>query len=182
MRTVSERAGGEDELFRRFGDNLSSRIRVSTPGIVQSFDAVEQTVTVRVAIKERIRDEFGNLTDVDIPELLDVPVVFPRAGGFILAFPVSVGDECLVVFADQCIDAWWQSGGIQSPVELRRHDLSDAFAIMGAWSQPNRIGTWPTDSVSLQTEDGTTSITLKPGEINLNATAVKVNGTSIVPS
>lgn len=182
MVTVSERTGSMDELFRAISDNIFNRLRVATPAIVTGFDPTEQTITAKVAIKERMRDENGTLNDVQIPELLDVPVVFPRAGGFILSFPVNVGDECLIIFGDQCIDAWWQNGGVQSPIELRRHDLSDSFAIMGTWSQPRRIVNYPTDRVSLMTDDGVTSITLKPGEINLNATEVKVNGTSIVPS
>ncbi len=74
------------------------------------------------------------------PLLVDVPVVFPRGGGCTLTFPVKAGDECLVIFADRCIDFWWQSGGIQEPVDERMHDLSDAFCIVGPQSQAKKIG------------------------------------------
>lgn len=56
---------------------------------------------------------------MDLPILPDVPVVFPGGGGFALTFPVAAGDECLVVFASRCIDAWWQSGGVGEPMEPR---------------------------------------------------------------
>jgi hypothetical protein len=64
---------------------------------------------------------------------------FPRGGGCTLTFPVKEGDECLVIFADRCIDFWWQSGGIQEPVDGRMHDLSDAFCIVGPQSQAKKI-------------------------------------------
>ncbi|MFW8450019.1 Gp138 family membrane-puncturing spike protein, partial [Klebsiella pneumoniae] len=73
------------------------------------------------------KDESGAQVSVNLPLLVDVPVVFPRGGGCTLTFPVKPGDECLVIFADRCIDFWWQSGGIQEPVDERMHDLSDAF-------------------------------------------------------
>ena len=68
-----------------------------------------------------------------------MPVVFPGGGGFALTFPVAAGDECLVVFASRCIDAWWQSGGVGEPMEPRMHDLSDGFALIGVRSQPAHV-------------------------------------------
>ena len=41
-----------------------------------------------------------------------------------------------MIFADMCIDGWWQNGDIQNQAEQRRHDLSDAFAILSPFSQP----------------------------------------------
>lgn len=176
MKTVGERISSQDELLRRFGDNLLANLRVAMPGIIQSFDAATQTVTVQPAIRERIRDIDGNVQIIDLPILLDVPVVMPRAGDFAITFPIRSGDECLVVFADMCIDSWWQSGGIQNQAEKRRHDLSDAFAIIGAWSQPHKIPNYSESSMQLRTLDGDTYISLEPGEIDIQATCVTING------
>jgi hypothetical protein len=44
-----------------------------------------------------------------------------------------------VIFADRCIDFWWQNGGVQEPVDDRVHDLSDAFCIVGPQSQAQKI-------------------------------------------
>ncbi|MDR8345712.1 hypothetical protein FPK41_22485, partial [Acinetobacter baumannii] len=88
------------------------------------------TAVVQPAIKGAEKDESGAEVSVNLPLLVDVPVVFPRGGGCTLTFPVKPGDECLVIFADRCIDFWWQSGGIQEPVDERMHDFSDAFCIV----------------------------------------------------
>ena len=108
-----------DERQKRIDSRASAnKLRVAVPGIIESFDPGEQTVTVRVAIREKVLLD-GDEKWVDIPLLLDVPIVIPRAGGYCLTLPVQKGDECLVVFGDMCIDAWWQSGGIQNQIDCR---------------------------------------------------------------
>ncbi len=179
MRTIGERSNSEEELYRRFADAISANLRVATPGIIQSFDPVEQVVTVQPAIRERVRDQYGNLSWVDLPLIPDVPIVMPRAGGFTLTLPVHAGDECLVIFGDMCMDSWWASGGVQNQAERRRHDLSDAFAILGTWSQPRVLTGYSTSSVQLRTDDGTAYIELKPGQINLVAASITKNGVAL---
>ena len=92
------------------------------------------TVTVQPSIRGRVEQPDGSTKSVALPLLVDVPAVFPSGGGFTLTFPIHQGDECLVVFADRCIDAWWQSGGIGEPLETRTHNLSDGFALVGPFS------------------------------------------------
>ena len=145
-----------------------NRIRVAMPGIVDSFDTSQQTVNVRLAIREAWNED-GKETWKDFPLLPDVPVVFPRAGGYVLTFPITAGDEILVVFGDMCIDAWWQNGGVQNQIDCRRHDLSDAFAIPGPWSQPRRISGYSTNSVQLRNESGNAYIELNDDVVNIKA-------------
>ncbi len=63
---------------------------------------------------------------------LECPVFMP--GGY--RVPVQPGDECLIIFGDTAVDSWWASGGVQSPSSLRRHSLSDGFALVGFFSRP----------------------------------------------
>lgn len=98
----------------------------------------------------------------------------PRAGGFVLAFVPKKGDECLVIFADMCIDGWWQAGKVQNQAEVRRHDLSDGFAIFGTWSQ-KRLIDMPSSGVRLQDENGTNGIHVTGNRVNLFGN-VTVNG------
>jgi hypothetical protein len=179
--TIAERLanGDPEEFYRRMLENLSSTMRVSIPGIIQDFDPDTQTVTVQPAIREKIIDAQLETSWVDLPLLLDVPIVFPRAGGFALTLPIVAGDECLIVFADMCIDAWFSNGQVQNQIERRRHDLSDAFAILGVWSQPRVLPSYSTTAAQLRTDDGSAYISLKPGEINLVAAVVKKNGVPI---
>jgi len=173
--TLPERLRSENEVFRKMMDALSSRIRVASPGIIQSFNANKQTVEVRIAIQEKITIN-GEVSDITIPKLVDVPIFMPRAGGFALTLPVQAGDECLVIFSDCCYDAWYQSGDIQKQIDHRRHDLSDGFALLGIWSQPHVISDYDTSSAFLRNEAGSVKVKVSANEIDLIATTVKING------
>lgn len=175
MRGISERIGSEDEMYRQMGEGWKANFRVAIPGIIDSFDAATQTVTVQPTIRERIQKEDGSQEWVNLPLLVDVPIVIPRAGNFVLTMPLTKGDECLVIFGDMCMDAWFSNGGIQNQIEKRRHDLSDSFAILGCFSQPNVIPNYSTNSTQLRNEAGTAYIELKDAQINLVAASVKIN-------
>lgn len=180
MRNINEIIGSDTEMFRSMGDSWQNVLRVACPGIIQSFDSETQTVTVQLALRENITKPDFTKEWINLPLLLDVPIVIPRAGEYCLTMPIREGDECLVIFADMCIDAWFTYGGIQNQIEKRRHDLSDGFAILGTWSQPNRIENYSIDSCELRTLDNRTNISIKPNEININAKIVKINGKEIV--
>ncbi|MDR1979781.1 MAG: hypothetical protein LBQ42_13680 [Synergistaceae bacterium] len=139
MQSRQEREQDDVEKFRALSEALTVGMRVCCPGIIQSYDPNAITVTVQAAGKEPIRKSDGTFDSAELPLMVDVPVFFPRGGDFTLTFPIRKGDECIVVFADRCFDAWHQSGGIQEAVETRLHDLSNAFAIVGPFSQVMKI-------------------------------------------
>lgn len=163
-------------------DGRFSRAWTALPGIIQSVDFVKMTVSVQPAIRGQITNEAGVQIEVDLPLLVDVPIVFPSAGGFSLTLPVAQHDEVLVVFSSRCIDAWWQSGGVQKAMEARMHDLSDGFAIPGISSQPNTIPNINTTEAQLRTFDGLTYLAITPtGMIKMVAdSGVEVQGNLIV--
>lgn len=175
MRTVGERIGSEFELYQRLSNKMSNDIRVAIPGIIQSFDAEAQTAIIQPALREKVVDPSGNVSDIDLPLLLDVPVVFLRAGGFAITFPVEKDDECLVIFGDMCIDGWWAAGGVQNQLEKRRHDLSDGFAILGVSSQPNKIQNYNESNLEIRSLSGEQKIELSNSGIDLIGN-VRVNG------
>ena len=174
MRTVDERTAGLADTMQVLGDSVNTNLRVAMPGIIDSWDAATQTATVQLALREKLRNA-GAEKDIDIPLLVDVPVIMPKAGGYMLAFAPAAGDEVLVIFGDMCIDAWWQSGGVQNQDEMRRHDLSDGFAVFGCWSQPNKP-VLPSSGIRLQKDDGSTSIALTSGSVSINAGSIALNG------
>ena len=178
MITTDERAPSErreqDLKLRQTVNN----VRVAMPGIIQSFDATEQTVTVQCAIREKINMD-GNLSWQEIPLLLDVPIIFPRAGNYILTMPIQAGDECLVVFGDSCMDAWWQSGGVQNQIDCRRHDLSDGYAIVGLYSQPRRITNYSTNTAQLRNLSGSAYVELSGNNVNIVGGNVTISATKV---
>ena len=160
-----ERISDPEEAEQKKLDSLSAQIRVAMPGIVKGVNLAAQTVTVQIALQGKISDENGEAW-VNMPLLQDVPIVWPRAGGFALTLPVKAGDECLVVFGDRCIDSWWQSGGVQKPMDERTHDLSDAFAVFGITSQPRKLANVQADAIELRDDGRANWLQIKNGSIN----------------
>jgi hypothetical protein len=178
------RSGDLAETFKSERETTKNQIRVAMPGIIQSFDADAATAVVQPAIRSVETDNDGKRTTKNYPLLMDVPVVFPRGGGCTLTFPVKAGDECLVIFADRCIDFWWQNGGVQEPVDDKTHDLSDAFCIVGPQSQAKKITGISTSAVELRSDDGETKLSLNPSSGAINGTApggFNLNGLKILP-
>ncbi|WP_027188682.1 Gp138 family membrane-puncturing spike protein [Desulfovibrio cuneatus] len=158
-----ERTHDAVEAMRVALDGRQLEMWTALPGLVNSFNPAAMTVSVQPAIKGWVQQETGKVQEVNLPLLVDVPVVFPCGGGFSLTHPVKKDDECLVVFASRCIDGWWQGGGIGSRPDERMHDLSDGFAIVGPRSQPRVLDpAVDTDNVQLRTDDGKAHITMMP--------------------
>ncbi|MFZ5936579.1 Gp138 family membrane-puncturing spike protein [Pseudomonas sp. HS6-2] len=132
------------------------------------------TCVVQPAIQSFVTADDGSMVLTTLPLLLDCPVQFPAGGGCTLTFPVKPNDECLVVFASRCIDSWWQSGGIQAQAELRMHDLSDGFALLGFRSQPRVIGGISLQAVQLRSDDGAAFVEVNPTTHAINITTSSV--------
>ena len=141
-------------------ESHQSAMWTALPGMVVSVNLTAQTVSVQPTIQGQMTAPDGSVQLVNLPLLVDVPIVWPRAGGFALTFPVTIGDEVLVVFASRCIDSWYQSGGIAAPAESRMHDLSDGFAILAPTSQPRVLANVQTDGMELRNESRSTFIKL----------------------
>jgi phage baseplate assembly protein gpV len=157
-----ERWDDPEEALRVAMEGMRSFLWTAMPGIIQSFNAAAVTATVQISIKGVVQASDGTAKFTDLPLLVDVPVHFPRGGNCTLTFPVAAGDECLIVFSARCIDGWWQSGGVQAPMEPRMHDLSDGFAFVGFFSQATAIGGISSASTQLRSNDGSTYIDLNP--------------------
>ena len=133
--TFGELAQNDSAYLQELKSAVKQEIRCALPGIIHTYDPETQTAS----IQPTIRDRRMGLSYEDLPLLLDVPVFFPGGNYVAVCYPVRPGDECLVIFADSCIDAWMQSGSAQNPVIPRRHDLSDGFALVGFRSMPNML-------------------------------------------
>lgn len=186
---MDQRERHEDvrEAIRAALDGALVEVWTALPGIViaddqgRGFNPAQSTCRVQIAIKAQVRSSSGTVTWQQLPPLVDVPIVFPGGGGFLATFPIQPGDEVLVIFSARCIDAWWQSGGVQQQAELRLHDLSDGFAIPAIFSVPRVPANISTTRAQLRSSDGSTYIELAaggvvnivaPGGLNVNGAIV----------
>ena len=150
-------------------------VHTATPGIIVSFNSEQQTASVQPAIKrifKTIEADKEILVPTDLPMLINVPIVFPRGGGFSLTFPIAAGDECLLVFAERSIDSWHKFGGVKEPHNKRFHSLSDATAFVGLSSIPNKIPSYNPNDAVLRNDAGDQTITLAVNkDINIDTPA-----------
>ena len=130
----------ERETMKR---ELFSSLHCALPGTVVSFDPSTQTAEIQPVV--RIGSHL-------FPVLSDVPVFFPGTREGAITWPVSAGDECLLILADVDIDGWFDSGEASVPRSARKHSLSDAFAFVGFRSRPNVLADFP-EQASLFSHD-----------------------------
>lgn len=148
-------------------DGLQSRIWTAMPGIVESYDPATQTCSVQCAVQAQTLDAKKNTwSNVNLPLLGKVPVAWPSGGAFQLTFPLKKGDEGIVIFGTSCIDGWWDNGGVQPQMEVRRHDLSDGMFVPGIRAK-GRVSAPPPDAnkVQLRSDDGAVKIEIAAGNI-----------------
>lgn len=180
MLGVNTRIGKELTFVSRIVQNSINNLRCVLPAIVEEYNYDNQTVTVQPTIREKLKKENGEIYYQQYPLLINVPVIYFGAGTISMFFPIKPGDECLVLFSDLSIDNWWIKGGIQDPVEGRRHDLSDGIAIFGLRSLPNKLA-FPENKYGIFDALTNSGMMIdQEGNIDLRGASLKFNGESIV--
>jgi len=128
-------------------------IWTALPGRVKSFDPQTQTITAEVMYKPRHNGEA-----VAMPDLLEVPVVLQRGGGFTLTHPIKPGDGVQLMFQARNMDAWHGKGEAAEASTARMHDLSDAVAIVGLEPSPKKLANYNANNFEIRSDDGKNKI------------------------
>ena len=162
IRSPSMRQVLESFVLERF-----SELHTAMPGAVDSFDAAKQTANVKLLLRRKVQKENGTVADEAIGIAVNVPVVFPGAGGFRLTMPLQQGDGVLVIFAEASIDLWQELGGEQN-TDSRRFHLADAIAIPGLVAKPGKWSGFATDAMTIGSNTGP-GVVLKAGTVELGA-------------
>ena len=154
-------------ILEKTFDNFSmEKIHTALPAQVISFDKDKRTISAQITLKTVLIDD----TELTIPILEDVPVIFQGSGDFELTFELKKDSYVLLVFSARALDQWFEQGGIVDPLRNRTFSLSDAIAIPGLMSKPDAEGTQPvtSDAIELRKKDGSTVISVKSDSIKLN--------------
>jgi len=113
-----------DDVIKRFINDSVSKLHTVTIGRVVKVST--KTIDVQPVINLIYNGE-----DLELPVLAEVPPVFMQGGGSYTAHPIAVGDYALVIFTERAYDRWYEGVDGVRPPELRMHDYSDGFAIVG---------------------------------------------------
>jgi hypothetical protein len=138
-------------------------VYVMRPGIVQSYDAIKNTVEVLIAIKRKLRKIDDSVTLEDFAVLKQVPVAFQRCGKGYLTFPIAKNDRVAIFFADKNLGAWIESKQVASvdAEDVTPHPLSGAFCVPGLYPISEAITpAASTSHVVLATDGSSTHVLL----------------------
>lgn len=179
MRRVQSKQKNAPDLSDVLGnlkDSILKDINCIKVGVIKSFNATRQTVSAQVSIKQVVDvDDKGAIRYQTIPIMVECPFVFMTGGDARITIPPQAEDGCLLLFNDRDIDNWFIEGGIKAPNTSRKHDLSDAFAIVGVKNLQTAIGDFLTDGIQLQYTDAD-KIDIKAGTIESLTALFKQTG------
>ena len=146
-------------------------------GEVVSFDPVDQTAVIQLHMTDVTSTEESNYNNKTLAKLIEVPVHFPRFGGFRITSPIAKGDNCIVLFAQCGISHWLYEArkeynfdeGRPESAAARKYSKSDAIAIVGLSNLTDPIKVFEPTFLELRNDDNTQRVTMKPdGEIEIN--------------
>lgn len=152
------------DVLLNFKLTLLRELNCAKIGSISSYDPATRTAKINILLKRKT----ATGVTIDYPVLLDVPVVTMQGGGAALQFPISSGDNCLVIFSDRNIDGWYETGSAQPPYTSRAHDIADGIAIVGLNSLVSNLPAGSNDETKLLYGDGFFSI--KDDKVSLGNT------------
>lgn len=91
----------KDALYL-FVDQKIREMFTALPAYVTNFDETQGTIDAELAIRRKFEDG----TDIPYPDLIEVPIIFPRTANSVVSLPVKVGDAVLLIFASRSIENW----------------------------------------------------------------------------
>lgn len=126
------------QLIKQAIDNRLLDVHTALIARVESYDKEKQLADVSPVLKRRIKTMEGEWVSEQLPVLCDVPVVFPRAGGFFISFPIKPGDFVQLIFNEVDIEDWLDDS---SPTIAcsQRFTMHGAVAIPGVYPQTNTL-------------------------------------------
>lgn len=152
------------DMLQVFKRNLLVSLNCVKIGQIVSFNAAQRTVSVQLLFQRVLKDG----TYDTYPVLTDCPLFICQGGGNALQFPVAAGDQCIVLFSDRNIDAWFAQGSVQPPPDGRLHDVSDGIAVVGLNYLKSTVPAPSTTETRIISADGLTKIGIQGDLITLS--------------
>lgn len=144
------------DIIRQAISSQLCSVHTCLPAEIVTYDFSVQKATVQPLLRKRYRDG----TVQSLPEITNVPVIFPRSSTFSMHYPLNQGDNVMLLFSERSIDQWLNQGGEITPLDTRKFDLSDAIAIPGLFpfSSPSPAE----DNTSFTIEIGSAKFKMDP--------------------
>lgn len=156
--------------------SILSTVHVGLPAKVLSYDAAKQQVDVQPLLRDLDVAADGSVSAPEMPVIPNVPVMFPRGGGWHMRWDLDAGDEVWLHFGERAIERWKEAGGLQLAYPLRDFDLSDAVAWPGLSNASNAIPGLATKGMVIGRDDGSAEVRITPeGNITIKGVTLALS-------
>lgn len=144
-------------------------VHTAIPGVITAFDLAKCEASVNLTGQYNKPDG----TKLPYPAAAHVPVVFPQVSNqeITIAFPIKPGDGCLVIIAEQALEAW-RAGG-ESNLDLK-HDLTNAIVIPGLFRTPNAVMQEAVSEDAIMLVNQGTKVKIKGQEIHIETPKIEI--------
>ena len=117
----------EEAIQLAIWGEISGKLHTAIPAKVSKYDSSGPSVEVQPVVKRVYYDG----TELSLPVIVSVPVIFPRTNRFHLSFPIEIEDMVLLIFSERSIAEFLQTNKESTPQNTRKFSLTDAIAIPG---------------------------------------------------
>lgn len=155
----------DDSYIHTVVDEAIAAMVGEMPGRIVSFNPVAQSASVQPLYRP-IHDGVR----VDAPVLLEVPVRFPRVGGFVITAPVNIGD-LVTLRAQMRSGEQYHTGGEHEAInDFRRASMSDMEAFIdGGEPLTSPVQNFNDQNLEIRSESGDYRIEMTPsGRFKIN--------------
>lgn len=150
------------EQVEKAARSVMEEMHTAIPGKITAFNAGTGFATVK---------PYGTYTTdsgrkMAYPTVTEVPVIIPQSqvNDIYIAFPITVGMDCLLIISEQELDAW--IGGGESENDIR-FDLTSAIAIPGLSNKGNAALREACSKKSLILQNGSTKVSVNKDNVEI---------------
>ena len=179
MDNFSNIDSSQDESLSSTFDFINNKIKqglnIMLPCQVLAVDRTKNRVKVLPLIALlKTNGETMNRAIID-----DIPICNLSAGGFIINFPIKVGDFGYIKSNDRDISLFKQSYKNSKPNTTRKNDFADSIFIPDVINQNlYDISGEDSEALVIQSYDNSTKISMSDGKIILQAEAIEQRATN----
>ena len=150
------------EQVEKAARSVMEEMHTAIPGKITAFNVGTGFATVK---------PYGTYTTdsgrkMAYPTVTEVPVIIPQSqvNDIYIAFPITVGMDCLLIISEQELDAW--IGGGESENDIRV-DLTSAIAIPGLSNKGNAALREACSKKSLILQNGATKVSVNKDNVEI---------------
>lgn len=136
------------EVVNNLVEGRLDGLHTAMPAEVLAYHPLTQTVDVQPVCKAMHYDADGEKVFEVLPPIVNVPVAFPRGGGYFVSVPLAKGDFVWLMFSEVSLSEWRTTGQTSNPEDVTRHGLSYPVALPACWPDTAPL----TDGAATETE------------------------------